>query len=323
MLTLIQSETRWGPKELAAHFGISDTRIYQDIRELNRAGVPVSFGAGGYQIASSFFLPAVRLTPAEIYRLLVPAELFEKDPESSTVLESARAKLLMELPEGLRQLFNKALRRTSVKVSTRAPHDDVFKKLHRAVAERRRVRIRYYSYSSNRTTTRHVDPYGLAFRKHAWYLVGHCWQRHEVRRFRLSRIRDVAFTRLKFPEPQGFSLDDYLASAWDIFSGKPTEVVIRFSRRTAPLIKDAPNRPGQKITEQPDGSLLYRVVTAGVREIAWWVIQYGSDAVVLQPDELRHTLCQMARSILATYSARVDYLASDERAKPNDRVAEH
>jgi len=300
MILLIQSRPDWRPKKLAEHFGVSQTRIYQDIKELVGAGVPVCFSGGGYRIISGFVLSSTNLSPEEVLELLYPKHLFvagESPGPSQSLLE---AKLASCLPRSLRGRFEK--NRISLHSATlRGPR---FRRLHDAVAERRRIRVRYASRASGRTSDREVDPYALIFRRHAWYLIGKCHLRQEVRKFRVSRIISVMSTPLRFPQPKDFSLQEYTRGWWEVYGGDPVNVAVRFRRRVADLIRDRAPRPGQTIQELPGGDIIYRVNVRGIQEISWWIMQYGPDAEVLEPRELRELMARNAARMLAVYSRK-------------------
>lgn len=61
-------------------------------------------------------------------------------------------------------------------------------------------------------TRRAVDPYGLA-RIGAWYLVGHCHLRDDLRTFRLDRMLEVTSTDVRFRKPDGFDAFKEVAAA--------------------------------------------------------------------------------------------------------------
>jgi len=297
MVVLIQARPDWRPKKLAEHFGISETRIYQDIRELSAAGVPIYFARRGYHIAEGFHLSPAKLSPDEVLELLYPEHLFKENGAPTPSQTLLTAKLISCLPEAVRS--GRALERGRVRVRSSTPKGPHFRRLHDAVTERRRIRIRYRSRASGKTVDREVDPYALIYRKHSWYLIGRCHLRREVRKFRLSRVLSVAFTPLRFAEPKDFSLEEYTRGWWDVFGGEPANVAVRFGRRVADLIRDQAPRAGQTIQELPGGDILYRVRVSGLDEISWWLLQYGPDAEVLEPKELRQrmreTVMRMAR----------------------------
>lgn len=302
MILLIQSRPDWRPRKLAEHFGISETRIYHDIRELVAAGLPIYFAGGGYRLAGGSVLGSARLSASEVVELLYPKHLFADDglPQpSETLLE---AKLAACLPEPLRGSLGSGFERSRIRLASstrRTPH---FQRLHDAIAERRRVLIRYASRASGRTMDREVDPYALIFRRHSWYLVAKCQLRREVRKFRLSRIQSVGTTPLHFAEPKDFSLEDYTAGWWEVFGGPPANVAVRFTRRVADLIRDQAPRMGQTIQELPGGDVIYRVRVRGIQEIAWWIMQYGADAEALEPAELRDFIRTHAERMVRLYA---------------------
>jgi predicted DNA-binding transcriptional regulator YafY len=315
IILLVQARPDWRPGMLAKHFRVSQTRIHQDIRELVGAGVPICFSGEGYKIAGEFVLSSTSLNPDEVLELLYPQHLFSGDALSGDgSVDPARslleAKLASCVPAPLRARFANS----RIRVLSATAKGPRFRRLHDAVAERRRIRIKYASRASGRTTDREIDPYALIFRRHAWYLIGWCHRRTEVRKFRVSRIRSVIYTQLHFPEPRDFSLDEYARGWWEVFGGEPANVAVRFKRRVADLIRDRAPRPGQTIQELPGGDIIYRAHVSGIDEIGWWIMQYGPDAEVLEPAALRKRIRSNAVKMVALYSTA--------RRRPVSKVAE-
>jgi predicted DNA-binding transcriptional regulator YafY len=298
IVLLLQGRPDWRPKALAEHFGVSQTRIYQDIRELVSAGVPVYFCGDGYKLGDGFSLGPTSLTADEILALLYPGYLFSPEDGPTNVQSLLQAKLTSCLPPSLRGRFHAS----RVKVPSGTARGPRFRRLHEAVTERRRLRITYASRASGKTTEREIDPYALIFRRHSWYLIAKCHRRREVRKFRVDRIRSVASTPARFPEPEQFSLEEYTRGWWEVYGGEPVNVAVRFSRRVADLIRGHAPRPGQTIQELPGGEIIYRVEVRGVLEISWWIMQYGPDAEVLEPKELREMVRDNAKRMVDLYT---------------------
>ena len=304
MVLLIQSQPDWRPGALSKHFGVSETRIYQDIKELVAAGVPIYFARGGYKIAGDFVLRSAELTGDEILDLLYPDFLFsgvDGHRSSQALLE---AKMALCMPDFLRSGAGSRLRDGRIRVTSSTPRGPQFRRLHDAVSERRRIKIRYASRASSKTTEREIDPYALVFRKHSWYLIGKCHSRQEVRKFKMVRILSVMFTQLRFPEPKGFSLSEYTHGWWEVFGGEPVNIAVRFKRKIAGLIRERPPRPGQTLQELAGGDVIYRVNVRGIREISWWIMQYGPDAEALEPEELRELMKDNAAKMMKIYERR-------------------
>ncbi|MFW6107142.1 MAG: helix-turn-helix transcriptional regulator [bacterium] len=301
MVSLLQSGSGWGGAELAQRFGVSRTRIYNDIRALRQAGVPVRRSRAGYWIEPTFFLPSVQLSPNEVLALLFPLEFRTTTDGRREVEDSARAKLLSCLPPRLRREAEEMLQRTSVRLPAAEASGEVFAELRRAIVERRRVAIVYAGRHDERLRRLELDPYGIAFRKHAWYVVGFSASHREVRTFRVSRVHAVEPTPLHFSMPDDFSVEDHFRGAWYVFSGTRREIGVRFAPQVARLVKERVPHPGQQIQTLSDGTIFYRAQVNNLDEVAWWLVQYGGAATVLYPRELQDKVVALASDILHRY----------------------
>jgi len=300
IITLVQAESGWGPQQLAAHFGISSTRIYQDIKELSIAGVPISFVGTGYEIDRSFFLHSLNLTADEIILLLSPDFPVQRNSNSAAA-RGLRSKLLSCLPPRLREMVSEALDRTHIMPENEPEPDENFDLIHKAVAAQTRVVIDYRSLTAPAYERRAVDPYGLVYRSNAWYIIGMCHKHKEIRIFRLSRVRTVLATEMRFRTPEAFSIRSWLAGRWGIFGGEEHEVVIRFSPLAARLVEDKPPVKNGTMLELSDGSAIFRAHVRGIQEIAYWVMKYGDQAEVVRPAGLRRQVMDTIRGMANVY----------------------
>ncbi|MBM4032785.1 MAG: transcriptional regulator [Planctomycetes bacterium] len=301
MVSLLQEGTGWNAPALARRFGVSRTRVFNGIRALKDSGVPVEWGPGGYRIAPSFFLPALHLSPGEVLALLLPGELFGVAERGDELGHSARSKLLSCLPPALRAGAEAWLARTRVMLPVAQVNPDVFAEVREAVAERRRIAIIYSGRTTEALRRLEVDPYGVAFRKHAWYLVAYSLTHREVRKFRVSRIGAVEETPLHFTAPKDFSLEGFFAGSWYVFGGEPQDICLRFSPKVARLIRERAPHPGQTLQTLSDGTLFYRASVRDLDEVAWWLVQYGAEAAVIQPPALREKVIALAEGVLRAH----------------------
>ena len=69
----------------------------------------------------------------------------------------------------------------------------------------------------------------------------------------------------------------------------------------ARFIRERRPHPQQQIQTLSDGTILYRAVVNSLDEVAWWIVQYGGEAVVTRPRELRDKVVALASSILERY----------------------
>lgn len=57
----------------------------------------------------------------------------------------------------------------------------------------------------------------------------------------------------------------------------------------------------EKVTEEPDGSIIYETVVNSLNEIASWIVSRGEGVVVLEPEKLRTIVIQTAKDVLKNY----------------------
>jgi proteasome accessory factor B len=136
------------------------------------------------------------------------------------------------------------------------------------------------------------------------YLVGFDETRGAIRTFKVERIRDVSVAPASFAPPEPGLVAEMFDRAWDIIADQEeVEVVVRFSPTVAARVQEARWHPSQRVTEEPDGSILWRATVAGTIEIRLWVLSWGDDAEVVAPDSLRDDVVATLRRSLAGYGS--------------------
>jgi proteasome accessory factor B len=150
----------------------------------------------------------------------------------------------------------------------------------------------YRALGAAEPVSREVEPYGLFNRGGAWYMVGMCHLRGEVRCFKLERITsdvDVNQAQPKTPDfevPVGF--DMHAEIDWERGGSPETdlEAKVMFRPRLAFAAATGVARPVKGKT-QPDGSLLASYKVSDAEQFVDWVLGFGTDALITSPPELR------------------------------------
>lgn len=294
---------RYTRRRLAERCGVSLRTIQRDIEELRAAGIHIDARPSGYEIISEYFLPPVNFTLEEALALVISAKSFAANEgrHVSSTLEDATAKVNAALPEYTARLLRETAKQVDVAGQKVSDVDETIDRLYEAIRNCYRIHITYYSFSRDKTTERYVDPYAVMFRKRAWYLVGFCHTFRRVLTFRINRILRLSYTDEKFDYPEDFSLKEYMSKSWEVMLGEETDVVVKFDRRVAPLIKEVDWHDTQQIEELEDGSILFRVIVAGTKEIGFWIMSYGDSAEVIKPKSLRDEIIATARRMLKKY----------------------
>lgn len=279
---------------LADLVGVSKRTVYRDIEAMDLdAGLPIWSDRGKYGLEGGAFLPPLALTLHEATTLFLAARMLAKaSDEHDTELIGAFVKLAAILPPVLAQ----HIQETVDAFATTPPNERftrVFRVLAEAWANRRVVEIEYDAgvydpTKGSRRTRVHplaIEPSALT---HALYLMGLDESRQARRTFKVERILSASLTPERFEPPPGGATARELLKAWDVIADEgPVRVVIRFSPAVARRAAETRWHPSQELEDQPDGSLLWRGLVAGMREIKIWILGWGADAEVIEPSELR------------------------------------
>jgi len=186
--------------------------------------------------------------------------------------------------------------------SDRIISGDIMERLQKAVDDRHTVRMRYYSFTSDEESVREMDPYVLFFKNGYYYVVGYCHKDNDIREFRIDRIRWLEILDKCFDIDPGFSYEQYTDYVWDILKGSGHYTVeVRFFGKGARLVREYEYKRADRLIDQPDGSVIFIKTVSSLEEITRWILSYGSDAVVLKPEQLVNTIKEQAHEMYCRY----------------------
>jgi predicted DNA-binding transcriptional regulator YafY len=173
--------------------------------------------------------------------------------------------------------------------------------LNQAAMERRRVEMVYHSLYRKERTLRKVDPYKVWFYDGTIYLIGLCHLREEVRMFVLDRIKMLKGTDEHFTMPKDFSLENFMRHSFKVMHDELYTVKVRISHGWARWVGERIWHENQKVTKLPNGSLEMSFRIAGLDKIKRWILSFGPEAVLLEPEKLKETVRKDLSKNLAQY----------------------
>lgn len=297
-------------QDLADRIGVSKRTIYRDIDAMDLdAGLPIWSDAGKFGLDREAFLQPLALTLHEATTLFLAARMLAKaSDEHDTELIGAFVKLAQILPPVLAEHIQ-----ATVDAFATTPPNERFTRVFRVLAEawagRRVVEIEYGpgvydpSKASRRTRVRPlaIEPSALT---HALYLLGWDEERGARRTFKVERILSASLTPESFEPPEDRAPALEMLRAWDVIADEePVSVVIRFSPAVAMRAAETRWHPSQELEPQPDGSLLWKGLVSGMREIKIWILGWGADAEVLEPLVLRSDVAAELRHASSRYGS--------------------
>jgi predicted DNA-binding transcriptional regulator YafY len=290
--------------------------IWRDLATLQKAGFPLyaDHAADGYKsvwrVTEEFkrSLP-LKLTLAELAALVMSRQLMAPlgpsplGPAATAAFEKIQAVLSRDALKLLDAMRDHLGVRT-VGARLQQPLAEHLPLIHRALHESRSLRIRHYSPQRDEETGREIDPYHLTWFDGGLYLVAWCHLRRALRIFAVERMREVALLRRTFTVRPDFDADDYLGKAWGIVQGELVTVRAVFARGLARYIRERLWHPSQKLRELPDGRLELTVRVADTLEIRRWILGFGVEAEVVEPEALREALRAEAQALAGTLLPR-------------------
>lgn len=227
--------------------------------------------------------------------------------EATALLVAARA--VATLP-GLRESDRDALRRATAKLEEAAGESagassrlsvtfeaegGVFADVDRAIAERRRLWLRYYSPARDELTEREVDPIRLFAVGHT-YVEAWCRLSEARRTFRLDRVAEIRL--LDEPsDPPPMELRD-LSEGLVQPAAEDPEVVVEVGPGGRWV---AEYYPYDTAEELPDGGLRITLRTPDPASLRRLALRLGADGRIVSPAELADSARDVARAALAAY----------------------
>ena len=249
--------------------------------------------------------PTVKVTEGEVFSLLIAQKALEQYRGTSfhKQLAASFEKLTTSLKDKVSFSPTDELQSVSFKnIGVGRADAEVFNALSRGVVRELEVTFDYRKPGDPTVVQRRVQPYHLSHRQHLWYLVAFDLDRQALRTFAVPRIANVTVTQTEFERPADFSPEKFFANALGVVGGeRKYRVVIRFGGATADRIREREWHESQRFRNLKDGGVELTLTLGALEEIERWVLEWGPDAEVLQPQELRDRLKQTAATLLKLY----------------------
>ena len=215
MVTLLQSRKYVTTEQLAEKFGISVRTVYRDVKALGEQGIPVSYELNrGYFLVQGYFLPPVSFSPEEANTLLLLEKLIYGSADKSimahytSVLNKIKAVLRSTEKSRLEQLTD----RIKIEVSAQFQQPAQYLASLQAALSGQQILDIDYQNKDGLTSTRQIEPIGLAYYGAAWHVIAWCHLRNAYRDFNVVRIRRLSPTGITFRKGPHITLNEYIAS---------------------------------------------------------------------------------------------------------------
>lgn len=301
---ILLNRKRVQAQELADKLEVSLRTIYRDLESLSMAGIPlVSYTGtdGGYEIMEGYRLDRQMLTFDELTALVTAL----RGLQSTQALEASNIDRLLEkvgtlVSQAEQERFSGG-HQLQIDFAPWKNSDSERKKyesLLQAVKGLKRIRFHYLN-AKGEDTERCIEPTGLALKGYVWYLHGYCLSRRAFRTFRLSRIRDLQVLEETFI-PRDLTEDQNPRWEWKRDANCPkVDLVLRISGDAK--VHGADRFEEHEIERQADGTILVRTSLPEGKWLTNFLLQFGTDLLVLEPAYMAGKLQEAALKIAGLY----------------------
>ncbi|WP_133968184.1 helix-turn-helix transcriptional regulator [Eubacterium limosum] len=280
-------------KELADYFNVSTRTIYRDINTLTIAGIPIisSKGTGGgISLIDGYAIDKALLSKEEQQHIYQGLQMLQatKYPNAEMALSKIGAVFRNVLePKWLDVDFTYWGSDENQKI--------MISELQYAIINKHIISFYYYN-SELQKSNRTVEPLRLVFKSHAWYIIGYCKDKQDIRIFRLSRMKEIQVTPITFERslPKDYSLLSECNETVDLPVFK-----LKFSPEIAVRLFDEFQE--NEVSVCADGSYM---VTFQYELSNWTfnrLLSYGKYVEIIEPEIARSMLREKALEIAKIY----------------------
>ncbi|MDA8080072.1 MAG: WYL domain-containing protein [Actinomycetota bacterium] len=291
--------------EISKTFGITDSEVIRLLEVAACCGLPPytpdslleiiveDDGTVDSFIDMEIITSPRKLTTLEAMVLATTALVALKVPgiHQDQYLLSALAKLKKSLSK-----FDVAV--SEVDVGMEEPY--FLKDLRTAANERRSVEITYFSSSSERVSTRQVDPYQLFTESGRWYLRGFCHLTDEIRHFSLGRIISCELTDGGFDLPESELERIAGGDIPSAFGGAGESVVLAIPAGSGWLVERLVASP--RLLAEIQEFEVYGFQSSSTAWLSRVLVRLGPSAFIVFPLHLRQLREDAVRTLLDMYS---------------------
>ncbi|PRR86047.1 HTH domain protein [Clostridium luticellarii] len=297
MIMIIQYKGLTTASELAQTLGVDKKTVYRYISSLNKANIPVYTKKGrygGFYIDKNFYMKPVDLTKEELTALLMASEMLTTQNEFvyERELKSAVYKIKNVCVNSKMDLndIDDTGNFSMDYIGNTENLENKISKVNYSMNKGRSLNINYFSINKSNLTMRKVDPYNLIFKQGDWYIIGYCHMKDDVESFKLNRIKSLEVSSDIYIRPHNFSLKDYLRDHWELFMEGNIKVVVKFNRNISSFIKEVQWTVNQNVAELENGNVLLSFYVDDVEDVKEWVMGFGRNAEVIEPEKLRKNI---------------------------------
>ena len=170
-----------------------------------------------------------------------------------------------------------------------AEYDDIIESLLQALIKQNPIVIEYKKPYASEIKDYRIDPLTMMIYRQGLYIIGRNKEWKSPHFFAVERIQSCKrITDQEFEYPREYSPEELCGGSFGIFVDEEVDVIIRFSPRVPhEYIEFRRWHKSQETRVLADGGLELKMRIKGTQELFPWVMGFGRDAELVEPESLR------------------------------------
>jgi predicted DNA-binding transcriptional regulator YafY len=295
-------------RDFAEHFEVSGKTIERDLEYMrDRLGAPVVYDrerCGYCYEQEGYYIPSCHMQQQEALALFISHYL--GNAWKATPLADAAQRLWKRVSGSISEellIDTSAFSQTvhlvdqSVEMDTRS-----WLSVFTAARNRRKIRITYRS-QGKAAAERVIRPYRLIHHRNSWYVLAYDENRQMPLMFSISRIEGLTELDESFTIPEQFAISEYIDPRFGIhIGGTPFTVVIQLEKSLLAVVSEHMPATNRQIHQCSDSTCSISFETNQREELKHWLLQWGRNIEVIEPQEMRDELAAIGRYYVDTYT---------------------
>ncbi len=314
IIDMLRSESHVSIEDITEKFNISARTAYRDINVLKEK-FPIKeseefvYGKGrewSLETSDKNSPEHLNLSIMEMASLFLGKNLFEftSGTELKQSIDSVFEKLSYCLSQGNLKHMDKLAAKfycTPGSPKNYRAADDQLNEIVSGLVYEKKVSIEYKSPTGEIISDK-VRPLSLVMHNNALYVIAQSDDSGKQRTYSVERIISARWLRKEnFSYPANYSPGKYLNEALGIVVGEAVDIRLAISRNASEYFKQRTWHKSQRVMETADGALHVFIKLPITSELVSWLLGFGAELEVLEPQILRDKMADYARKILNIY----------------------
>ena len=304
--TLVLLQTRKVIKAItiSERFDISLRTVYRDISTLKNAGIPIIGDPGiGYSIMDGYRLPPLMFNEKEAAALFTAEKVIGKitDQETQAYYSNAMMKIKAILRSAEKQSLEVLENSVAISEDNNSQNKTYLQDIFKSITSKHILNIQYQKTDGSHSN-RKLEPIGCYHQYNSWYLIAFCQLKKAYRTFKVNRITSLQLLEQHF-DTEHINLKDYIDRQSDSWKNQHQFQNIEISFNKS-FVQHADRRKYYfGFVEQTiqDDTITMKFQYSSLEVIARWLLQFGNQATVIAPLELKNRLKTLANQLYEHY----------------------